>query len=76
MRRGCTPNGRCAPGRTPAREIANELLETTVQPQDLGPLQMVLGTTTSLGHAAAVMAGYVLVFGLLLYWLFRRRDVD
>jgi ABC-type transport system involved in multi-copper enzyme maturation permease subunit len=65
-----------APGRTPAREIANELLETTVQPQDLGPLQMVLGTTTSLGHAAAVMAGYVLVFGLLLYWLFRRRDVD
>lgn len=65
-----------APGRAPAREVANELLGTAAQPQDLGPLQAVLGTTLPLGHAAAVTAGYALAFGLLLYWLFRRRDVD
>ena len=65
-----------APGRAPARDIASDMLQSSVQPQDLGPLQSLLGTTITLGHAAAVMAGYALVFGVLLYWLFGRRDVD
>ncbi len=66
-----------APGRSPARDVAGELLATAPSgSQDLGPLQQLLGGGVSLGHSSAVMAGYALVFGLLLYWLFRRRDVD
>src|SRR5690606_37071063 len=66
-----------APGRSPARDVAAELLASAPSgPQELGPLQQLIGGGVSLGHASAVMAGYAVVFGVLLFWLFRRRDVD
>lgn len=66
-----------APGRSPLSDIAQQAIASTdVSPGELGPLQQLLGATTSLGHSSAVMAGYALAFGLLLFWLFRRRDVD
>jgi ABC-type transport system involved in multi-copper enzyme maturation permease subunit len=65
-----------APGRRPARDVATELLGSAVGPQDASVFQTFLGAVTTLGHASAVMAGYALLFGALLFWLFRRRDVD
>jgi ABC-type transport system involved in multi-copper enzyme maturation permease subunit len=42
----------------------------------MGPLNALLGRDLTLPHAAAVMAGYTVVFGGLLVWLFLRRDVE
>jgi len=42
-------------------------------PDALGQL---LGSGITLPHAAAVMAGYALAFGLLLFWRFARQDIE
>ena len=63
-----------APGRAPAAAWFKEL--SAGEAGDLGPLAGLLGTGLTLGHSALVMAGYALLFGVLLYWWFLRRDVD
>lgn len=69
-----TPN-LYAPARSPASSLANEFISELDQ-GDLGPFSQLLGTGLTLGHSSLVMAGYALLFGLLLFWAFRRRDVD
>jgi ABC-type transport system involved in multi-copper enzyme maturation permease subunit len=63
-----------APARNPLNELITSLGGTASQ--DMGPLNAFLGRGITLPHAAAVMAGYVVVFGGLLLWLFLRRDVE
>lgn len=69
-----------APARSPTSSMVtdfmaatNELEPGAATPEVFGGL---LGMGLSLPHAAAVMAGYALVIGALLYWAFLRRDVD
>lgn len=67
-----------APSRAPGQGLlasfgADLGVEAT---SELGPLAGLLGTGITLPHAALVMAGYAAVFGVLLYLLFLRRDVD
>lgn len=63
------------PARSPARALIDAFGGTQA---DLGdtPLASLFGAGLTLPHAAGVMAGYALVFGLLTSWLFMRRDVD
>jgi ABC-type transport system involved in multi-copper enzyme maturation permease subunit len=42
----------------------------------MGPLDGLLGIGLGIPHSAAVVAGYALVFGALLFWVFLRRDID
>ncbi len=42
----------------------------------MGPFSQLLGSGLTLGHSSLVIAGYAVLFGLLLFWVFRRRDVD
>ncbi len=63
-----------APGRAPGTTWLKELGAGELS--DLGPLQSLLGSNLTLAHSALVMAGYALVFGLLLFWWFLRHDVD
>ncbi|HKI57619.1 MAG TPA: hypothetical protein VKA00_00195 [Trueperaceae bacterium] len=62
----------------PARHLLQPFLRSTGAPEgaDLGPLSNLLGQGITLAHAAAVMAGYALVFGALTAWLVARRDVE
>ncbi|HRN18156.1 MAG: ABC transporter permease [Trueperaceae bacterium] len=64
-----------APGRRPAGTWLGQVVGQG-DLSDLGPLNSMLGTGLSLGHSALVMAGYSVLFGVILYWWFLRRDVD
>ncbi len=64
-----------APARSPASGLANEFISELDQ-ADMGPFGQLLGSGITLGHSSLVMAGYAVLFGLLLFWVFRRRDVD
>lgn len=63
------------PARTPARALVDAF---GGNPSDLAetPLASLFGGSLTLAHSAGVMAGYAIVFGLLLTLLFVRRDVD
>lgn len=63
-----------APGRAPGTGLLKELAGS--DPDAGVALQGLLGTGISLTHAALVMTGYAVVFGVLLYWWFIRHDVD
>lgn len=67
-----------APSRAPAQGVvATFSAELGVEAgTDLGPVAGLLGAGITLPHAALVMAAYALVFGVLLYSTFLRRDVD
>ena len=62
----------------PARHLLQPFLQSTGTPQgaDLGPLGNLLGRGITLPHAAAVMAGYAVVFAAATAWLVARRDVE
>lgn len=64
-----------APARAPVSELMRGLAAggAELPPDALGQL---LGSGITLPHAAAVMAGYALVFGLLLFWRFARHDIE
>ncbi len=64
-----------APGRSPATSLVNEFI-SEIDQADMGPFSQLLGSGLTLGHSSLVMAGYTVLFGLLLFWVFRRRDVD
>ncbi len=64
-----------APGRKPTVTWLDQVSDQGGL-SDLGPLNSLFGTGLTLGHSALVMAGYSVLFGLLLYWWFLRRDVD
>lgn len=64
-----------APGRSPGAEFMSSLIPDG-DDFDESIFGGMLGTGIDLPHAAAVMAGYALVIGALLYWAFLRRDVD
>ena len=63
------------PGRSPGTEFMTQLIP---EGDDFNESIFVgmLGSGIDLAHAAAVMAGYAIVIGALLYWAFLRRDVD
>ena len=64
-----------APARAPVSELMRGLAAggAELPPDALGQL---LGSGITLPHAAAVMAGYALAFGLLLFWRFARQDIE
>ncbi len=64
-----------APARSPVTELMGALSTggANVGADAFGQL---LGSGITLPHAAAVMAGYALAFGLALFWRFARQDVD
>lgn len=63
------------PARRPALDLMSAFGATPGEFQDT-PLSTLFGGGLTLPHAAGVMAAYAIVFGLLLTWLFVRRDVD
>ena len=68
-----------APARAPVSElVASVSTSSPGQGVDVTPdfFGQLLGAGITLPHAAAVMAGYALFFGLLLFWRFSRHDVD
>jgi len=65
------------PARSPGADLVSAVVGEGVAPtSELGGLQGLLGLGLGLPHSAAVVAGYALVFGALLYWVFLRRDID
>jgi ABC-type transport system involved in multi-copper enzyme maturation permease subunit len=68
-----------APARAPVNElVASFSTNSAAQGVEVTPdfFGQLLGINITLPHAAGVMAGYALVFGLLLFWRFSRHDVD
>lgn len=63
------------PARVPARSLV-EVFGADGADLQSTPLASLFGAGLALPHAAAVMAGYALAFGVLLTFLFLRRDVD
>lgn len=61
-----------APSRSPLT-VFMDLFWSSASQADDNPLANVL--IVDLGHAALVMAAYALLFGVLLYWGFTRRDI-
>jgi len=70
-----TPN-LYAPARSPLTALLRSFGADPIGSTDMGPFNALLGRDLTLPHAAAVMAGYAVVFGGLLVWLFLRRDVE
>ncbi len=68
-------NNLYAPARAPVGELITAFGGNPAS-DDLGPLNSILGAGITLPHAGLVMAGYAVVFGGLLLWLFLRRDVQ
>jgi len=64
-----------APAREPLAEVVRAIGGDPGS-GDMGPLTDILGGNITLQHAALVMAGYALLFGGVLVWLFMRRDVS
>lgn len=62
----------------PARHPLMSVIQSFGAPDgaDFGEATMFLGAGVTLPHAGLVMAGYAIVFGALLAWVFLRRDVD
>lgn len=61
-----------APSREPISSLAGAF-GAQLSPDELGPLSNLL--TVDLGRAALVMGVYALLFGVLLFWSFTRRDI-
>lgn len=65
------------PARSPGADMVTAIIgESVPQTGELGGLQGLLGFGLGIPHSALVVAGYTLVFGALLYWVFLRRDID
>lgn len=63
----------------PGRQASGELLGQIGVSGELsgsGPFAALLGTGMTLGHSALVMAGYAVLFGVILFWWFLSRDFD
>jgi ABC-type transport system involved in multi-copper enzyme maturation permease subunit len=71
-------NNLYAPARAPVAELTNAFTQTASGPGggDMAAMAPLLGAGITLPHAAAVMAGYAILFGVLLTWAFLRFDVD
>ena len=65
-----------APARDPLSNVITELGGNLNNNSDLGPLANIIGANITLTHSAKVMAVYALIFGLIMLWSFRRRDVS
>lgn len=67
-----------APSRAPAKDLAASLGADLAgqAATELGPMASLLGTGITVPHAALVMVGYAVLFGVLLFTVFLRRDVD
>lgn len=61
--------------KAPARELI-EVFGESADMQGQGALAQLMGGALTLPHATAVMAGYAVLFGVLLTVAFLRRDVD
>src|SRR5690625_1912465 len=59
----------------PARSLLAELSRGVDLGLNQSELSRLLGSDLTLGHSALVTAGYFVVFALIGYWLFHRRDV-
>ncbi len=65
-----------APSRKPLTEVINAMGGDITSSADFGPLTNILGTNITMPHSAMVMAGYFVLFSLILWWSFQRRDVS
>jgi len=65
-----------APARHPLTGIVSELGGQLNNKGDFGPFAKIIGANITLSHSAKVMAVYALIFGLILLWSFKRRDVS
>ena len=65
-----------APARHPLGQLIKEFGGNLNKNNDLGPLSEIIGSKLTLAHSAKVMAVYTVIFGILLLWSFRRRDVS
>ncbi|MDZ7800031.1 MAG: ABC transporter permease [Trueperaceae bacterium] len=63
------------PAKTPVGDLMRTFGESVAEGGQ-GDLAQLLGASLSLPHAAAVMAGYAVLFGVILSVTFVRRDVD
>lgn len=63
------------PARRPVTEIVTAFGGSAADLQDT-PFSDLIGGSVTLGSSAGVMAGYAVAFGLILTFLFLRRDVD
>ena len=64
-----------APARAPVSELLAGLASGGA---DIPPdaISQLLGSSITLPHAALVMAGYAVAFGVVLFWRFARHDVE
>ena len=69
-------NNLYAPARRPLNDVLGSLGVNPSGGDDLGPLGAILGNGITLQSSAIVIAGYALVFGLILIWRFSREDVS
>jgi ABC-type transport system involved in multi-copper enzyme maturation permease subunit len=65
-----------APSRQPLNEVITSLGGDTTNSNDMGPFINNLLGNFPLSHSATVMAGYAIVFGVILLVSFLRRDVS
>ena len=66
-----------APARSPGADlVADVVSEAGGSGAEFQGLEGLLGLGLGIPHSAAVIAGYALVFGALLFWAFLRRDID
>lgn len=68
-----------APARSPGSDLVAELVSDAGGGAAGGGfqgLEGMLGLGLGLPHSAAVVAGYAVLFGGLLFWAFLRRDID
>lgn len=64
-----------APSRKPLSDVIKIFGGDVTNSADFGPFANILGTNITLPHSALVMGGYFVVFSLILWWSFKRRDV-
>ncbi len=68
-------NNLYAPARQPLASVVDSFGGNSAS-NDLGPFSAILGRGITLEHAAMVMAGYALLFAIILAWRFWRSDVQ
>jgi ABC-type transport system involved in multi-copper enzyme maturation permease subunit len=65
-----------APSRRPLSEVVKGVGGDLTNSSDFGPFASILGTNITLPHSAMVMTVYFVIFSLVLWWSFQRRDVS
>jgi ABC-type transport system involved in multi-copper enzyme maturation permease subunit len=64
------------PSRKPLTEVVSSMGGDVTSSSDFGFLSNFIGANITLPHSAMVMAGYFVLFSLVLWWSFQRKDVS